>query len=596
MTTSLPSVPSLEQLKRQAKDLVKLFKANDPNSVQLVLSHLPRVQGLSGEAAVASGLTLSDAQLVIAREHGFQSWPKLKQHVEAAQPDAQAALESFKSAVYTGNTRKLRTLLRTVPGLRDHVNAPLFSFDSPAIRIAAERKDRNLTDLLLKYGADINGKSSWWAGGFGVLDNADPEFAEYLIGRGAEVDIWAAAGLNRINRLAELLDSNPALVNARGGDGQGPLHFAASVEAARMLLDRGAEIDMRDIDHESTPAQWMAVDRPDVCRYLISRGAAIDIFMAVQLGDLELVKRALEEDPESLNARVGQGKFVTRDSNGGHIYVYTLKNGASPLLLAADLDYSTVLQFLLERSSVVDRLIAACQSADETAARRIIDGQPDIVRTLPPDKMRAIADAAWKGKTEAVRLMLKLGFDIEALGDNRSTALNRAAVRGYADLIELLLANGASTEAANEFGGKPLGACIWGAVNFRDPKGDYLASVEKLLAAGSPLSSLNYPCENKPVNAVLKRYLEKMAKTNIIAAIKLGDESRVAGLLDGDPGLIARPTSDLLPLHQAIRSNQHGIAHMLLSRGATLDAKEPSGTTARELAEKAGMLAELTFS
>ena len=61
-----------------------------------------------------------------------------------------------------------------------------------------------------------------------------------------------------------------------------------------------------------------------------------------------------------------------------------------------------------------------------------------------------------------------------------------------------------------------------------------------------------------------------------------------------EPEIANRLTSDLHPLHQAIRSKQPGIARLLLDRGASLDASETSGgVTARELAEKAGLLAEL---
>jgi ankyrin repeat protein len=90
--------------------------------------------------------------------------------------------------------------------------------------------------------------------------------------------------------------------------------------------------------------------------------------------------------------------------------------------------------------------------------------------------------------------------------------------------------------------------------------------------------------------------LSHLAKTNVIAAIKLGDEARVAALLGSDQSLASRLTSDLMPLHQAIRSKQSGIARLLLERGASMDAKEASGgPTTRELAEKAGMLSDLAI-
>src|SRR5205085_6006029 len=74
MPRALPPNPSLEQLKRQAKELLKASR-------DLNLQALLRIEQYLPNRAAAAVLT--DAQLVIAREYGFASWPKLKRHVEA---------------------------------------------------------------------------------------------------------------------------------------------------------------------------------------------------------------------------------------------------------------------------------------------------------------------------------------------------------------------------------------------------------------------------------------------------------------------------------------------------------------------------------
>ena len=107
----------------------------------------------------------------------------------------------------------------------------------------------------------------------------------------------------------------PALVHARGGDGQQPLHEAKTVAIADFLLERGAGIDVRCIDHQSTPAQYALVDRPDVCRRLLERGATPDIFMAARLGDVALATRLLDADPACVarphqRARISAGAAV----------------------------------------------------------------------------------------------------------------------------------------------------------------------------------------------------------------------------------------------------------------------------------------------
>jgi len=69
-----------------------------------------------------------------------------------------------------------------------------------------------------------------------------------------------------------MIAADPQAVHARGGDGQTALHRARTVEMAAYLLDHGADIDARDVDHESTPAQYLVRTRQDVVRFLVSRG------------------------------------------------------------------------------------------------------------------------------------------------------------------------------------------------------------------------------------------------------------------------------------------------------------------------------------
>lgn len=78
----LPAVPNLEQQKKQAKELLDAARTNDPESITRFRNHHPRLAGRSEEYLRGSPLSLHDAQLVLAREYGFASWPKLKAHIE----------------------------------------------------------------------------------------------------------------------------------------------------------------------------------------------------------------------------------------------------------------------------------------------------------------------------------------------------------------------------------------------------------------------------------------------------------------------------------------------------------------------------------
>jgi hypothetical protein len=200
-TPSLPALPNLEQLKHQAKDLVKQFKAHSPEALRRVQAHLPRAANLPTESLSTTKLTLSEAQFVLAREYEFPSWPRLKRHIETSQPDQDATLEAFKRVVQEGDSQKLRTLLRTYPTLKAQIDAPLFSFDSPAVLSAASRNDRKIMEVLLEHGADINGRSRWWAGGFGILPNRDGSYEFMMTGENRLLfgQVQAGVGLHRLN-------------------------------------------------------------------------------------------------------------------------------------------------------------------------------------------------------------------------------------------------------------------------------------------------------------------------------------------------------------------------------------------------------------
>ena len=74
----------------------------------------------------------------------------------------------FINAIQRGEAEKVDRLLAEVDGLAEAVNQPWCHFDSPPI--VAAKNNRELIEVLLKHGADINARSDWWAGSFGVLD------------------------------------------------------------------------------------------------------------------------------------------------------------------------------------------------------------------------------------------------------------------------------------------------------------------------------------------------------------------------------------------------------------------------------------------
>jgi ankyrin repeat protein len=404
-------------------------------------------------------------------------------------------------------------LLDRHPELKANLDepAPGLAFGATALLAAATRGNREMVDVLLDAGADINARSHWWAGGFGVLDHDhDADFVSFLIGRGAKVDVHAAARLGMLDRLDELLSANPELVHARGGDGQTPLHFAKTVEVAQYLLERGADIDARDVDHESTAAQWMVRDRQDVARHLVSRGCRTDILMAAALGDLTLVRRHLDTDPACIRTSVCERYFRKRNPRaGGTIYIWTLGANTNPHTVAHEFGHEEVFRLLMDRSPDELRLALACELGEESLAKALLANSPDLISGLSGDDTRRLADAAQDNNTSAVRLMLSVGWPVEVRGQHGGMALHWAAFHGNADLVREILEYDPPLEVRDDdFGSTPLGWAIYGSVHgWHCKTGDYAGTVEALLAAGAlPPSSSEGVEASEPVHAALRRH------------------------------------------------------------------------------------------
>ncbi len=413
-------------------------------------------------------------------------------------------VEELKQAIRADDAGRARELLERDEELRARINDPLGPFDSPLVTSA---RSREMLDVLLDQGADINAKSQWWAGGFSILHSAEPDLAAYAIERGAIVDVHAAARLGLLDRLRELVERDPQLVHSRGGDGQTPLHFARTVEIADYLLDHGADINARNIDHESTPAQYMLADRLDVARYLVQRGCETDLLLASAVGDLDRVRKHLDDDPQSIRVRVNEQCFPMMDERaGGTIYLWTLGYNASAYQAAARFGHRDVLHLLMERSPTEARLIAACWLHDEKTVATILAEHPGLVSNLSEAESQEIAHAARNNDTSALILMLEAGLPATARGQHRGTPLHWAAWHGNLSMVQALLRFGPPLEEAeNAFHATPLGWAVHGSEHgWNRSTGQFAAVVEALLDAGAkPLEAAQ---GTDAVKDVLRRY------------------------------------------------------------------------------------------
>lgn len=405
-------------------------------------------------------------------------------------------IKAFRDAVSGGDVATVTRLLE-LPHVKEHVDTPMFAFGQRAAHIAAKRVP--MLEALIVGGADLTLLSEWENGPYTVLDNATEDTARFLLARGVTLTPNVAARLGWVDQLRRMLAVDPTLVHARGGDGQQPLHEAATVAVADMLLDHGADPNVRCIDHKSTPAQYALAERPDVCRRLLDRGADADIFMAARLGDAALATRVLDADPQAIAARINEAGYTPVPPL--HIYCWTLGFGLSPHDVALKFGHDDVHDLLVSRSPARVRFINAVLAGDHAGATGFIDQDPSMLTSLTRADHSRLAHAIFDGRRDAARLMLGLGFDETVGGVDGGTALHAASWMGDVEMVEALLRRGRVPVDSRDpvHLSTPLGWAAFGSVHRRADGGDYPAVVDRLVAAGADISA---PGNGEPLSLV----------------------------------------------------------------------------------------------
>jgi len=509
---TLPARADQEQQRKLAKELIAAYRRGDDEARRRIRAELPNKPEIA----------LGDAQFVLAREYGFESWRALKEHIEAKAREARPPIERFKSAVQRGDAKALRRVLESNAEVRAAINQPIFGFDSPAL--VAMGDEPEIADVLLEFGADPNRGSDWWAGSFHPLYGASPRVAERLLAAGAVPDACAAAHLDRIDLLSHMIAEKASRVNERGGDGQTPLHFARSRAAVDLLLASGADIDARDVDHRSTAAEWMLSDsddpaksRLDLARYLVERGASADIFLVAALGLTDRALALVAANPSVLELRTGQGEYAEKPPSSYHVYLWAIGHNMTPLQTAARFKQFETLAALARVAPPEQRLLLACHEADAGAARAIVRDNPGIVERLIGADRRALTDEAWAANGPAVELMLELGFDPAApavIGPKGGNALHCAAWEGSVECVSALLRYPSGRALLNSreevYNGTPLSWCCHGSGNCGRREANHAEVARLLLEAGEVLNPDLESCSDE-MQAVLDAALARQA-------------------------------------------------------------------------------------
>ena len=354
-------------------------------------------------------------------------------------------LEAFFKAVRGGKVEEVERMVDEDAALVGAYAPNQWCCRETPLNAAISGGSLEMARLLLERGAEANQASGWWAGGFRPLHVVAPErddLVDILLEHGAVVDVHAAAHLGRTNRLRDLLDHDPFLLHKPGGDGGRPLHFARNEEVALELMGRGAQLELRDVDHGSTAAQWAVHDRPDVCRAILDRGGEADPFMLAALGDGDRLREWLQKYPEDAGAWLTREDYPSPGSEAGHMYAFTLTGYGSTLLqTAAKFGSADAVDLLVAHGASVDvRGGYDDQTALHTAAA---NDRPDALRALaghgadlnaPSGPIHGTPPIVWAivfGAARSVETLIDLGARVNDRVMDRAEAGVRGEFRQF---------------------------------------------------------------------------------------------------------------------------------------------------------------------
>ena len=536
MPRQLPPSPSLEQLRKQAKSLLKRHRAADSEALTRIRENHPRWRSLREEQAAAAPFALADAQLVIASEYGFPSWSRLQSHVRTLEDATSTAeaIASLRDAAGKGDLARLNALLDAHPnliderggeGVRTALHQAVFGNSEAAVR------------LLLERGADPNVRCE--------------------------------------------------------GDNAYPLHFAVEkhrLPIVRLLVEHGADTIGEGDYHELGVIGWATAwdyiqPNPEIVAYLLAHGARHNIFSAVAMGEADVIRELVARTPNDLERRMNGMRMRPMP-----LHLAVMKNQPAALTTLLDLGANTesvdearfsaldlaafngrhdLAQMLLERGAKV-RLPAALALHRTADVERLLRTDPG---TLQPGGRwgNLIVRASERAPGDVIEVLIRNGASVN-VRDNPKTSIDSTS--GYT----------------------PLHAAAWyGNVSAIDVLLNHCADVRAREEKyhGTPAGWADYAGHKEARDLILRGSID------IIEAIQYDLPQRVMAVLEEDPAALNRAFRDYglfpldaeawqTPLAYAVTRGREEIVRLLIERGADAMLQSPEGKTLTEIAQKAG--------
>lgn len=541
----LASRPSLEQYKKQAKELLNAINRRNLDALDSFRRWHPRFRNSTDDQI--SSVALADAQLVLARAHGFPSWPKFAAHLQKLQ--VLRALEDASAPADLRDPVALFLEFASVPRHGWHASGTLREAELVRARYpqvataniysAAVLADEKAVRAFLAQNTALaiapSGPHEWDALTYLCFSRylrLDPSRSEAFV---VTARVLLDAGASASTGWMEMTDDDPprpfleSVLYAAAG-------LARNPDLTRLLLEYGA-----DPNDEETCYHAPETYDNTVTQILIESGRCNERSLAWLAG-----RKADWHDEKGLLLALNGGanpnymthwkyspfQHAIRRDNGLGMIQMLLDHGADPYLrnpqdqrngfqMAAYHGRGDILAELERRGFApnyegstpeLDALVAACARADQPLVHALVAQNSELRQQLLNCGGALLARFAGAANLEGVRILLDLGVPVDTLwpeGDpyfelaRNSTALHVAAWRAHHDIVRELIARGANVNATDPRGRTPLQFAVRACVDsywMRRRKPD---SVAALLAAGATTSGIKIPTGYDAIDELL---------------------------------------------------------------------------------------------
>jgi ankyrin repeat protein len=506
--TTLPERSNIDHLRKQAKELLRLYRNQDPVAFERLRHSLPVAQAKTDAQLTSLDLRLHDMQSCIAREYGLASWAELKSQVElqalrtkgreqllrywlylaysgditgdtfGARPQLAAQLLGERPdlvegdpwlACTVGDEDTIRAAIAADPEWIHRAGGPLklpplvAVTHSSLLRLDPFRERlHRCVKLLLDAGASPNQS----------VGNRYPPNSLDTPGEDQLTAIYGAAGQNHDVQLTKVL----LAAGADPNDNESLYHSIPHVDCMRALLDHGIRLERtncigRSLDFADPAPLALVLERGADPNRLVS-GTTPPLIWAIKRGRSAAHVKLLLDAGADPAAKWHDG-----------VTAYQLAKVSGLTEVADLLDRAGAGHALDEE----DLFIAACSAGNEKEARRIQAVRPDLPGSLSPHRQAMLPLAAFNNRDLAVQTMVKLGWPITARGaDIGGSALNCAVFRGNAALARFLLEHGASWRERHNYNSDVIGTLCWASCNRPEGPSDWLGCAKALIDHGMP--------------------------------------------------------------------------------------------------------------